>query len=43
MSAFDINSDDIVKNFKYNSNISGLIQKPVSPKKLAKIVAGTDK
>ena len=38
MSAFDINS---VKNFKYSSNISGLIQKPISPKKLAKIVAGT--
>jgi DNA-binding NtrC family response regulator len=41
MSAFDINSDDIVKNFKYSRNISGMIQKPISPKKLAKIVAGT--
>jgi two-component system, cell cycle response regulator CpdR len=41
MSAFDINSDDIVKNFKYSRNMSGLIQKPISPKKLAKIVAGT--
>ena len=41
MSAFDINSDDIVKNFKYSRNISGMIQKSISPKKLAKIVAGT--
>jgi DNA-binding NtrC family response regulator len=41
MSAFDINSDDIVKNFKCSRNMSGLIQKPISPKKLAKIVAGT--
>jgi len=43
MSAFDINSDDIVKNFKYNRNISGMIQKPISPKKLAKIVAETNR
>ena len=43
MSAFDINSDDIVKNFKYSRNISGMIQKPISPKKLAKIVAETNR
>jgi two-component SAPR family response regulator len=41
MSTFDINSDDIVKNFKYSRNISGMIQKPISAMKLAKIVSGT--
>jgi hypothetical protein len=28
---------------KYNNNISGMIQKPILPKKIAKIVAGTNK
>ncbi|CAN5170222.1 hypothetical protein BH18THE2_BH18THE2_42340 [soil metagenome] len=44
MSAFDINSDDNLLSMKekYNNNISGMIQKPISPKKLAKIVAGTN-
>jgi hypothetical protein len=40
--AFDIKHGVTnVKNFKYSRNISGMIQKPISPKKLAKIVAGT--
>ena len=42
MTAFDINnSDDMTINLKYNKNIGGIIQKPVSPKKLAKIIAET--
>ena len=42
MTAFDINnSDDMTINLKYNKNIGGIIQKPVSPKKLAKIMAET--
>lgn len=43
MTAFDINDDLLTMNVKYNNNISGIIQKPVSPKKLARIVAGTNK
>jgi two-component SAPR family response regulator len=40
LSAFDVNNNDIlVMNAKYNSNISQIIQKPVSPKKLGKIVS----
>lgn len=39
MTAFDINDDAFVTmNMKHNNNISGIIQKPVSPQKLAKIV-----
>lgn len=42
MTAFDINDDDLLDmNVKYNNNISGIIQNPVSPKKLARIVTGT--
>lgn len=44
MSAFDINSDESLLSMKAkynNNNISGIIQKPISPKKLAKIVAET--
>ena len=44
MSAFDINDDSLLSmKLKYNNNISGMIQKPISPKKLAKIVAGSNK
>jgi DNA-binding NtrC family response regulator len=43
MTAFDINNDDnlLNMNLKYNSNVSRIIQKPVSSKQLAKIVSGT--
>jgi len=42
MTAFDINnSDDMIINLKYNKNIGRIIQKPVSTKKLAKIMAET--
>jgi hypothetical protein len=43
MTAFDINNDDnlLNMNLKYNSNVSRIIQKPVSSKQLAKIVYGT--
>jgi CheY-like chemotaxis protein len=44
MSAFDINDDSLLSmKLKYNNNISGMIQKPISPKQLAKIVAGSNK
>jgi DNA-binding NtrC family response regulator len=39
MTAFDINDDALLAmNVKYINNISGIIQKPVSPNKLAKII-----
>ena len=41
MSAFDINDANLLSmKLKDNNNICGMIQKPISPKKLAKIVAG---
>jgi CheY-like chemotaxis protein len=41
MTAFDINNDDlVVMNLKYN-NVSGIIQKPVSSKQLAKVMSGS--
>jgi two-component SAPR family response regulator len=44
MSAFDIKDDSLLSmKLKYNNNISGMIQKPISPKKLAKIVAETNR
>ena len=44
MSAYDIKDDNLLSmKLKYNNNISGMIQKPISPKKLAKIVAETNK
>jgi two-component system, NtrC family, response regulator PilR len=45
MTAFDTNDDDLLAmNVKYNNNISGIIQKPVSPQKLEKIIiAETEK
>lgn len=44
MSAFDVKDDNLLSmKLKYNNNISGMIQKPISPKKLAKIVAGTNR
>jgi two-component system response regulator PilR (NtrC family) len=45
MTAFDTNDDDLLAmNVKYNNNISGIIQKPVSPQKLVQIiVAETEK
>jgi two-component SAPR family response regulator len=42
MTAFDANDNDLLSmNLKYGKNVAGIIQKPVSPKKLAKIVAAT--
>ena len=42
MTAFDANDNDLLEmNPKYGKNVGGIIQKPVSPKKLAKIVAAT--
>ena len=42
MTAFDANDNDLLAmNLKYGKNVGGIIQKPVSPKKLAKIVAAT--
>ena len=42
MTAFDTNDNDLMaRNLKYAKNVGGIIQKPVSPKKLAKIVAAT--
>jgi DNA-binding NtrC family response regulator len=39
MTAFDTNDDTLLAmNVKYNNNISGIIQKPVSPQKLEKII-----
>jgi two-component system cell cycle sensor histidine kinase/response regulator CckA len=38
MTAFDINDDTLVNmNMKYNNNIGGIIQKPVSSAKLARM------
>jgi two-component SAPR family response regulator len=38
MTAFDIPDDTLVNmNMKYNNNIGGIIQKPVSPTKLARM------
>ena len=42
MTAFDFNEDLLIMKKMYSINIRGIIQKPVSPKKLAKIVAATD-
>jgi DNA-binding NtrC family response regulator len=42
MTAFDVNEDLLIMKKMYSINIRGIIQKPVSPKKLAKIVATTD-
>lgn len=39
--AFDVNDDLLLMNTKYNNNVIGIIQKPISPKKLAKIVYET--
>ncbi|MGI8831511.1 MAG: response regulator [Nitrososphaeraceae archaeon] len=42
MTAFDTNDNDLLAmNLKYAKNVGGIIQKPVSPKKLAKIVDAT--
>ena len=38
MTAFDINADTLNMNTKYNNNIGGIIQKPVSAAKLARII-----
>ena len=39
MTAFDINDDLLLTmNGKYNNNITGIIQKPVSPNKLARMI-----
>jgi DNA-binding NtrC family response regulator len=42
MTAFDVNEDLLIMKKMYSINVRGIIQKPVSPKKLAKIVATTD-
>ena len=42
MTAFETNDNDLLAmNLKYAKNVGGIIQKPVSPKKLAKIVDAT--
>lgn len=44
MTVFDINNDDddlLNMNQNYNSNVSGIIKKPVSTKQLAKIPSET--
>jgi DNA-binding NtrC family response regulator len=43
MTVFDINNDDDLLNMNqnYNSNVSGIIKKPVSTKQLAKIPSET--
>ena len=42
MTAFDTNDNDLLAmDLKYAKNVGGIIQKPVSPKKLAKIVDAT--
>jgi two-component SAPR family response regulator len=44
MTAFDIYNDDddlLNMNLKYNSNVSGIIKKPVSTKELAKVMSET--
>jgi hypothetical protein len=39
MTAFDINVDALLTmNGKYNNSITGIIQKPVSPNKLARMI-----
>jgi two-component SAPR family response regulator len=39
MTAFDNNDDTLLNmNVKYNTNISGIIQKPVSSAKLARMI-----
>jgi CheY-like chemotaxis protein len=39
MTAFDIDDESLtVMNGKYKNNISGIIQKPVSPSKLASMI-----
>ena len=38
MTAFDIDDDLVKMNGKYKNNISGIIQKPVSPSKLASMI-----
>ena len=39
MTTFDTNDNDLLAmNLKYAKNVGGIIQKPVSPKKLAKVV-----
>jgi two-component SAPR family response regulator len=44
MTAFDINEDAFVTmNVKYNNNITGIIQKPVSLQKLAQIIIAKTK
>ena len=44
MTAFDVNDDTLVSmNAKYSNNINGIIQKPVSPQKLAKIIMAETK
>lgn len=44
MTAFDINDDAFVAmNMKYNNNITGIIQKPVSLQKLAQIIIAETK
>jgi two-component SAPR family response regulator len=44
MTAFDINDTLLKMNMKYSDNIGGIIQKPVSPAKLARMtVAQIDK
>ncbi|CAN5149455.1 response regulator [soil metagenome] len=42
MTAFDTNDNDLLAmDLKYAKNVGGIIQKPVSPRKLAKIVDAT--
>lgn len=42
LTAFDVDNNDLLSmNAKYNNNISCIIQKPVSPKKLGNIVSST--
>jgi hypothetical protein len=44
MTAFDNNDDTLLNmNMKYNNNISGIIQKPVSSAKLVRMTNGADK
>jgi two-component SAPR family response regulator len=39
MTAFDVNDDTLLNmNMKYNTNISGIIQKPVSSAKLSRMI-----
>jgi two-component SAPR family response regulator len=39
MTAYDVNDDTLLNtNMKYNSNIIGVIQKPVTPAKLARMI-----